>query len=254
MKNLKLVLIAGAVAALATACGGTTNKTDAGAGGGHTGGGVATGGGTGTGGGTATGGGTGTGGGVPTGTWDGGCSTTRTFATLDQTNVGSMRWQQFSDGSVWNRVRFNVDPSNGGTYLYQQIYVDPANPPTLPLVTTASATDNWYATFTLGKGTGTGLTTCDPVAGTCTKRYLNLGGTMTWDSVGGDVTGQLKGSAANLHFVAWDFVTQTLDDGGVGIARDEASVGADCIDVGTWTFNVVYTAFADGGVAWDAGM
>ncbi|MEW5741688.1 MAG: hypothetical protein AB1938_22405 [Myxococcota bacterium] len=240
------------VACVQQSCGGS--GTGGGTGGGATGGGSgggATGGGSG---GGATGGGTG--GGATGGGTGGGytCSSVKTFGTFVPSQVTSVRQRVYSDGTVENRVRFDADP-DAGVYVYQHVFFDPAvdmPPLTYDL---GKLPDGGALTWLESYETGTAmaLSDCD-VDGTCSRLYLSQGGTSTWTAVGSSAAGgRMAGSAATIRLVEWDWQYDSMRN---RVIADQPVANPICIDVAAWSFDLEYSASADGGyvVPFDAGM
>lgn len=210
-------------------------------------------------GGSATGGGAGGGGGTGGGggsTGDGGitCGKVLTYGTLTNAQVTSVRLHPYSDGTVENRIRFDLD-ADAGIYVYQHLFFDPAfdTPPLnydLGKLADGGAL-TWLESYGTGTAMGLGLCGAD---GTCEQLFLSQGGTSTWTAVGGDpMGGRMAGSASNIRLVewAWDYNSTTQE-----VVSDEPVLNPTCIDIAGWSFDLEYTASEDGGyvVPFDAGM
>jgi hypothetical protein len=128
-------------------------------------------------GGSATGGGTGGG----SGETDGGiaCGRVLTYGTLTNAQVSSVRLRTYPDGTVENRVRFDLDV-DAGIYAYQHLFFDPAfdvPPLTYDLGRLPDGGPlTWLESY--GTGTAMGLGRCGP-DGTCEQLFLSQGGTST---------------------------------------------------------------------------
>jgi len=170
------------------------------------------------------------------------CSSTRTVTALMGRDVNAVRYQEFGGGQImWNRVRWTLSTTGGGTYAYAQAYPLPGD--AVPSSANFSTSDNWD-NIVVNKLSGMALTTCSPTTGICNKRYLSQGGTMTWTSFGTTPTGRMSGTATNLHLVAWDYRLDAGVDGGTIVVADNPLPNADCIDIASMTWDLTYDATA----------
>ncbi len=192
-------------------------------GGGGAGGG--SGGGSGVGGGT--GGGAGGGSAAVDGGTGGGTAACQTLAVLPQSNVLEALYNSGSDGGdeLHSGIVTDVNPTtsaDGGhsEYYFQIYYFSGA---TLGAHTLA-ATTNAACSYCLYLDVG-----CDAVSA-CTTNYVAQGGAINIaTATKNEAAGKLTASATDLHFVEWNFGTDT------------AVANGKCIDVGQANIDVAWS-------------